>query len=431
MIYISGLLQHCRAWKEPRHCDDEHQKLMQDAAGLDDEPLQTPIRPRLAPMLEELIFGQDQKQALRIERLLIATGVYLVALFLAYCCNVAGLMRDAHAMSVVVAAIVANMAFYYAIRSSANLRASDPSLTVPQVSIGILVNSYLVFHAGPARAVFLLGYVVAVAFATLKLHPRQVALVGCTAALIYGGIIGVDIAASGVTNDVLVEVLQWLVLLFVCPWFALIASHIRSGRSQLKESRERLVTATREHEAALKTIREQATRDELTGIFNRRHMTDALRRESSRTDRTHEPFCILMLDIDLFKNINDRVGHIAGDNVLIAVTRTIAPQLRAIDHFSRYGGEEFLVLMPSTSLDAALYAAERIRKCVAEAHTIEAGHVLRVTVSIGVAEYRAGGAVDVTLADADRALYRAKHNGRNRVENLRTPDTSQPGTRTA
>jgi diguanylate cyclase len=182
---------------------------------------------------------------------------------------------------------------------------------------------------------------------------------------------------------------------------------------------------------ALKTIQEQATRDELTGLYNRRYMAGALRQERSRTDRTHEPFCVLMLDVDNFKRINDGFGHIAGDNVLIAVTAAIAPQLRAIDHFSRHGGEEFLVVMPSTSLNAAMHAAERIRKCIEETPIEEAGVILRVTLSIGVAKYRAGGSIDATLADVDRALYRAKHNGRNCVEFSRTPVATSLGVRTA
>jgi diguanylate cyclase (GGDEF)-like protein len=382
-------------------------------------------------MLESLIFGRDDKQAIRIGRLLIATSIYFFGLFFVYCCISAGLMRSAYTLQVLAAAILLNLVFYLAIRFGVSLRASDPSLAIPQVTVAILANSYLVYQAGVVRPAFLIGYLVILAFGTLRLRPRQIVLTGSMAAVIYGAIIGYEFFTHTGEGNPLVELLLWLVLLFVSPWFALVANHIGRSRRQLRESNERLMAATREHEVALKMIQEQATRDELTGLFNRRYMADALKQERSRADRTHEPFCILMLDVDHFKNVNDCVGHIGGDNVLIAVTGTIAPQLRTIDHFSRHGGEEFLVLMPSTSLDAALHAAERIRKCIEDASIAEADTVVKVTLSIGVAEYRAGGSIEATLADVDRALYLAKHNGRNCVEYIRTPVSSSLAVRTA
>jgi diguanylate cyclase (GGDEF)-like protein len=383
------------------------------------------------PMIESFLFGRDHRQALRIGRLLIATSSYFLALFVVYCCSEAGLMRSAYAMLVLVSAIFIHLVFYFAIRSGLSMYVRDPSLTIPQVTVAMLANSYLVYHGGTARAVFLIAYLAILAFATLRLRPRQIVITGSLAAMIYGAIIGFEFFTQKDGSNVLVEILQWLVLLSVAPWFALVAGHIRNARRQLTESNEKLVAATREHEVALRTIQEQATRDELTGLFNRRYMADALRQESSRTDRTHEPFCILMLDVDHFKKINDCVGHIGGDNVLIAVTAAIAAQLRSIDHFSRHGGEEFLVLMPSTSLEAALHAADRIRKCIEDTRISEGDQVLSVTLSIGVSEYRAGGSVEAMLADADRALYRAKHNGRNCVEYSRTPAPPSRGMRTA
>ncbi|MEN3291986.1 MAG: diguanylate cyclase [Burkholderiales bacterium] len=382
-------------------------------------------------MLESLVFTRDPKQAIRIGRLLIATSIYFFTIFFVYFCISAGLMRGAHSVQVLAAAIVCNLVFYVAVRSGLSLRVRDPSLTVPQIVVAVIANSYLVYYGGPSRPVFLIGYLVILAFATLKLPPRQIVRTGASAAVIYGTIIGFERLTYANDSNLLVEILQWLVLLFVTPWFAMIAGHIRSSRRKLRESNEKLVAATREHEVALKTIQEQATRDELTGLYNRRYMAEALKQESGRTDRTHEPFCVLMLDVDHFKNINDCVGHIGGDNVLVAVTAAISPQLRGIDHFSRHGGEEFLVLMPSTSLDAALHAAERIRKCVEEASIAEAGMVFQVTISIGVAEYRAGGSVKATLAEADHALYKAKNKGRNCVEYAKAAAPSPLGVRTA
>jgi diguanylate cyclase (GGDEF)-like protein len=289
-------------------------------------------------------------------------------------------------------------------------------LTAPQVLVATSVNTYLVYYAGQARGAFLMGYVLILVFGIFRLRPRQIVLIGTLVVLIYGSIISFEFLMHTGRGNMAVEVLQWLILLFVYPWFALIAGHLLNSRRKLKESSAKLAAALQENEAVLKTIQKQATHDELTGIFNRRYMSDALRLECIRATRTHERFCILILDIDHFKNINDRVGHLAGDNVLIAVTKAILPELRSIDSFSRYGGEEFLVLMPSTELNDALVGAERVRKCVEDARIAEGGIVLKVTVSIGVAEHCIGQPIETTLADADRALYRAKNNGRNRVE---------------
>jgi diguanylate cyclase (GGDEF)-like protein len=367
-------------------------------------------------MLKSLIFGRNPDQALRIQRLLLATSTYFFGVLVVNYCIWTGLMPNMDYRKVIAGGILLNLIFYLIIRFDFNLRAHDPSLTVPQMVIATSVNTYMVYYAGAARGAFLMGYLLILVFGIFRLRPRQIVLIGALVVLIYGIIIGIEFVTQTGRINLSVEILQWFILLFVYPWFAMIAGHLLNSRRKLKESTAQLAAALRENEAVLKTIQQQATHDELTGIFNRRYMVDALRLECIRAERTHERFCILILDIDHFKNINDRVGHLAGDNVLIAVTRAIVPQLRSIDSFSRYGGEEFLVLMPSTSLHDALTGAERVRKCVEDARIAEAGIVLQATVSIGVAEHCIGQPIETTLADADRALYRAKNNGRNRVE---------------
>jgi diguanylate cyclase (GGDEF)-like protein len=367
-------------------------------------------------MVKALVFSRNPDQALRIQRLLMATSTYLFGVLFVHYCIWTGLIPNMDYRKVIAGAILLNLIFYLVIRFDFNLHARDPSLTAPQVLVATSVNTYLVYYAGPARGAFLMGYVLILVFGIFRLRPRQIVLIGTLVVLIYGSIIGFEFFTHIGRANLSVEILQWLILLFVYPWFALIAGHLSNSRRMLKDANQKLAAALRENEAVLQTIQEQATHDELTGLFNRRHMVNALKLEQLRAERTHDCFCILILDIDHFKNINDRVGHLAGDNVLVAVTRTIAHQLRSVDNFSRYGGEEFLVLMPSTSMVDALSGAERVRKCVEQAHIVEAGVALHVTVSIGVAQYHEGKPIEATLADADRALYRAKDNGRNRVE---------------
>ncbi|WP_019142644.1 GGDEF domain-containing protein [Noviherbaspirillum massiliense] len=367
-------------------------------------------------MLKSIIFGQDAKQALRVQRLLLAASTYFFcSLFAAYSIW-SGLLSNVDLRSLLACALLINLVFYCLIRFNVNLRARDPSLTIPQLIAATFFNTYLVYYAGSARGAYIMGYLLILVFAMFRLRPQQVLLIGSLTVAMYGIIIGVEFAAVRDHANLALEFGQWLVLCFVYPWFAWIARHIMSGRRELQESNERLAAALRENEAAFKIIQEQAAHDELTGLFNRRYMVEALRQEHGRAERTREPFCVLIIDIDHFKNINDSIGHLAGDNVLVAVTRTIAAQLRTADRLSRYGGEEFLLLMPSTTLSEARFGAERIRACVEENRVAEADAMIRVTVSIGVAEFRPGMSIDMLLSNADRALYRAKNNGRNRVE---------------
>lgn len=161
--------------------------------------------------------------------------------------------------------------------------------------------------------------------------------------------------------------------------------------------------------------------DPLTGIYNRRHLDRRIGEEVARAQRYGLPLCVLMLDIDHFKRVNDEHGHQAGDRVLGAIGELTAAAVRESDIAARYGGEEFLVIVPNTPVSNATVLAERLRKRV-ESHgfvlTDEPGgqQEIRVTVSIGVASL--GDGVDSgekLVHAADEALYRAKHEGRNRV----------------
>jgi diguanylate cyclase (GGDEF)-like protein len=167
-------------------------------------------------------------------------------------------------------------------------------------------------------------------------------------------------------------------------------------------------------EQALKIINELAIRDELTGSHNRRHLIKLIEHEKERTARLGSLFCLCLLDIDYFKRINDTYGHSAGDTVLREFAATVQRQIRESDSFGRYGGEEFLLMLPETSIDEARALAERVRKNIEGlAFTDLPG--LAVTVSLGIAEFRVEESISQTVARADEALYLAKSSGRNRV----------------
>jgi diguanylate cyclase (GGDEF)-like protein/PAS domain S-box-containing protein len=163
-------------------------------------------------------------------------------------------------------------------------------------------------------------------------------------------------------------------------------------------------------------LRDLATRDALTGVYNRRHFLELARREVERVPRTHTPLALCMLDADHFKRINDAYGHAAGDRVLVELARAAGSVLRRVDVFARFGGEEFLALLPGTTATDAAGVAERIHAAVRDvAVSAEDGSPIRPTVSIGVTALRLADDLESLLRRVDDALYRAKQEGRNRT----------------
>ena len=153
-----------------------------------------------------------------------------------------------------------------------------------------------------------------------------------------------------------------------------------------------------------------ATVDTLTGIYNRQKFNERYEAEFSRAKRYGCNFSLIIYDIDHFKSVNDNYGHLVGDTVLREMSANVAQQIRRSDLFARWGGEEFIILLPETNLQGAAIAAEKIRVSVEKQHFEEVG---RKTCSFGVAEYLKG--CNNVISLADMALYHAKNNGRNQV----------------
>jgi len=158
--------------------------------------------------------------------------------------------------------------------------------------------------------------------------------------------------------------------------------------------------------------------DHLTGLFNRRYLMEVLEREFSRARRTETPLSLLLLDIDNFKQINDRYGHQEGDAVLSRTATIFQNELRGYDTAVRFGGDEYVAVLPNTSQQDAMAVAERIRKSVEESRFPGKLQELPISVSLGVSAYPGEGidCIEDLVREADGALYRAKAGGRNRAE---------------
>ena len=172
---------------------------------------------------------------------------------------------------------------------------------------------------------------------------------------------------------------------------------------------------------ALQKVELDAATDALTGQWNRRALDDVLKRQLAHYASSGSAFSILMLDIDFFKNINDEFGHMVGDDVLRAFAQSLRGFLRSADFCARFGGEEFVVVLPETSLAMAVEIGERIRQGIAQAPLLRKPRV-QATVSIGVATITKGQGIGELFAVADAAVYLAKNEGRNQVRSqVRTP----------
>jgi diguanylate cyclase (GGDEF)-like protein len=181
---------------------------------------------------------------------------------------------------------------------------------------------------------------------------------------------------------------------------------------------QRMVQLQEQIEENHRTLSRAAQTDYLTGIWNRSAVMRRLEEEVGRSDREHAPLSVLMFDVDHFKNINDTHGHVAGDVVLIEVARRLREACRVYDVVGRYGGEEFLAVVPLAPYAEVEKVAERFRAAIADGPVRTEQAVISVTMSVGAVWREPGGraGVDALVQMADKMLYQAKENGRNRVE---------------
>jgi len=190
----------------------------------------------------------------------------------------------------------------------------------------------------------------------------------------------------------------------------------KKTEEELLVTQDQLKARLAEIEALQESLREQAIRDPLTGLFNRRYLDDTLARELARAGRAGSPISLVMIDLDHFKRINDTYGHRAGDLVLMALGNLLESNTRRSDICCRFGGEEFVIILPDAPAGVAFHRAERLREVFAAQEIAFAADRIRATFSVGVAAFpEHGQEIEQVLRKADEALYKAKSAGRNRV----------------
>ncbi|KQC05952.1 MAG: hypothetical protein APR62_08870 [Smithella sp. SDB] len=356
-----------------------------------------------------VISRDDPKQALRLRRFFVTFAVYILNISISYFAYLAGIvdLRALYGLGIIVLTI--NVVLFIVFRSDLNLRMSDPSLTTIQMCAAILVVMYAMYYGYKVQGLLFSMYILILLFGIFRLYTSQFLFISGFALLTYGIDIGLLKIFRPLDIDLKIELFKWFGLAVVLISVSFIGGNISSLRRELSVSRRKL-------QSSLTVIREMAIHDDLTGFFNRTHLMDLIETESNRSIRTGDVFSLAMIDIDKFKNINDTYGHQTGDYVLKTFASVLRSVLRKTDFCGRYGGEEFLVVLTQTDLQAAQIFAERIRDCVEKSLFPSLGPDSKVTVSIGLTAYKMQENIERTIARADEALYMAKNGGRNRVE---------------
>ena len=354
------------------------------------------------------LFGGERNQRIRLQRTLVAAGVYLLAALGQLWAAGQG-MAEAHLAHTLILCLAPGMfGFYLFIRSGLNLQLADPALTVPQMVFAIVALAAAYVINPGIRGMLLMIVALVLIFSAFTLTPRQSRALGFLAVAILGVVMLAMATHAPQIFDPTIEGIHFVFAAVVLPVISLLAGDLSMMRSRLKHQKAEL-------QSALERIHKLATRDDLTGLINRRHMEELVELEARRAMRSGSVPCLCLVDIDHFKRVNDQHGHAAGDDVLRLFAKQAAAAMRETDVLARWGGEEFLVMLPDTQPDEARIGFERMRRLLLRDQAWGGLGHMRVTFSAGLTAWRPGDSLRDALARADSALYQAKAEGRDRL----------------
>jgi diguanylate cyclase (GGDEF)-like protein len=358
--------------------------------------------------LADMILGPEGPQRFNILVSLTGLCTYLACLLLILYCHHVGLMNPRVVIPICLALVATMVGFYAALRSGWSRRFRDPSLTLAQMLTSITWDAIGYAATREAHSGMLMPVAVTVTYGVFALRGPAVRLIQVYTLLVVGATVA---WMSYTTPDIYPPRLDLLVFgnltaaVMMLTWLAHQLAQLRLRQRQQRDQ----LTAT------LAQIEQRATHDALTGLHNRRHMNAVLAHHMARADREGASLTLAMLDIDHFKQINDRHGHAAGDAVLQAFARVAQAMLPGTQVLGRWGGEEFLLVSTENlSGDELRALVDRIRERLLGTPIDVPDGTVRVNFSAGVACYRPGDSLSALLSSADQALYAAKLAGRGR-----------------
>ena len=365
-------------------------------------------RPAWWPEARAHLLGPDPNLHPGIKRLLLTAAVYAFACTLLAVSAALGLVPGWQVAVQTTVSVLGLLIFYGLLRSGVTAHWPDPALILPQVLFGTgsIALSYGMTELTRGAALQLLCLMLV--FDMQRLEARQVRWVGLGTVLVLGLMLTVMGWWAPQGFDLRREAQNIAMAVVMLPVLSIVAREVRQIRVRQLQQKETLA-------ATLRQLHKLSTRDSLTDLYNRRHMMQMLEREVKRQSRKGGVFSVAILDIDHFKRVNDRHGHAVGDAVLRDFSKRIRRAIRECDVVARWGGEEFLVLMPGTGRPQALLALERMRAKVVKHDWSQHAPGLAVRFSAGVAQHTGAELLNRTLEQADLALYQAKSAGRDRA----------------
>ncbi len=358
----------------------------------------------------DLVFSQDPAQRLRLKAWGFASCCYAAYAGIAFVQVSLGLSPVLPTVWLAVAVLLTSAAFYVALRSGWNLRVKrDPALAFGQLVVGMLYFYWMYALAGLAAGAVIIITASHIAYSMFGMNVAQVRRLVLVSLFCLGVTIALCTWLMPERFPWRVQVVTYLYACIVVPLIARLATQVSSLHERLRAQRSEL-------KVALARVQELAIWDDLTQVHNRRHLMEQMQTEFRKLMRKPAPLCVALLDIDLFKSVNDRFGHAAGDEVLRRFAASAKAIVRNTDLLGRWGGEEFVVMFPDAPTPQAEVALQRLRDHLArlELNDIAAG--LKVTFSAGLVEVVPEDTLEAAIERADQAMYRAKTGGRNRTE---------------
>lgn len=353
------------------------------------------------------VFGPDRLIRAGTAAIFLVTAVYAICCYAAFVAADLNLMRP-FAPTLLLASMPVNFVFYLFVRLGKTKHCKDPMLLIPQCCFALIAIGFAYMAVGPVdRGLVLVLIALVMVFSMYTHNPWQSIAIGAAYTLLLGAGMGVLSRIDPMYYPPDLELLRFELILGTIPSLTFAAYIITSWRN-------RLVVQRQELKIALEQVQQLASRDALTGLYNRRHMQEKLEGSVKRFERYGERFAIALIDLDHFKRINDQFGHHVGDQALMAFASAAGIVLRDTDTIARWGGEEFIFLLPNTSAHKAAVALERLRITLSNCTISPNVPALRVHFSGGIAVHDSVAALSHTLERADRALYQAKSEGRDR-----------------
>ena len=363
-----------------------------------------PARPSLATLL----LGNEPKQRLRLVQcgtaMLLVLGSVLNMQYLVW----AGLAPAVPTAWWTLVLVGGFTVFFAVIRSGRNLRFAEPSLTVPQMVFAIVCGAVAYAIAGRGRGGAFPILMVIFMFSMYSLSPITVLRTSFFAVAVFGITMALMAYRKPAVYEPAVEWGHFIMIGIMVPAIAVLAG-------QLSRLRDRLRRQKKDIAIALARIQELATRDELTGLINRRHMLELMEQERQRGVRSGQSFCIAVIDIDDFREINDKHVHPFADQLLRRFANEALNVIRISDLLCRWDGKEFLLMLSNTRASLGRVSVERLRERIKTLPMEVQGAALHMSFSAGVTEHRAGETVAETVQRAEHALLNAKTGGHNRV----------------